>query len=208
MEGARLVTLPSRLVSSSLAAAVVVAACSIQDVEPPETTTRPPPAEALTLGPDGLGPVSLGTDPDTVVEILTPLVGGPGVDTGWTAGGPGIYGDCPGPLRVMAFGSLVTFSTGGPTDGRFFAYSYGFSYEESAAGVDPRGLDLATAEGVGIGSTVADLEATGAAVDGTESIGVWTFAIHADGDPHLRGQVTGPDPEDTVLFIETSTGCS
>ena len=189
---------------SLIVLALVATAC---DSETGETPTEP--IANLPLLATGIGDVSLGDDPEDVLDTLGSRFGGPSTDTDWLAAGDGIYGDCPLPLRVISWGSLTTFHMGGPESGRFFAYSYGFDFEEALAGVDSRNLNLTTPEGIGIGSTVADLEALDASLsfDGDPAIDVWTFAIDPTNDPHLQGQISGTEPTDTVLFLETSTGC-
>ncbi len=183
---------------------VVLAACAAS-----EDAVDADPVADLPLAADALGDIVLGMNPDDVLASLSPQLGGPSTDTGWLLEGSGIYGECPTPLRVISWGSLTTFHMGGPLDGTFFAYSYGFDFEEALSGVDPRNLNIATPDGIGVGSSVADLRALDADVvlDGDAAIDVWTFAIDPHENPHLRGQVSGPDETDTVLFLETSTGC-
>jgi hypothetical protein len=197
-------TVWSQRASAILILAAAVAACGGSTV-----TVDTSPVADLPLTADGIGPVALGAEPDQVVAELTAVLGGPSSDTGWLDDGSGVYGSCPLPLRVVSWGSLTTFHTGGPDAGRFFAYSYGFDFAEALAGVDSRNLNLTTPEGIGIGSTVAELRDLDAplTIAGDETIDVWTFVIDGDTAPHLRGQISGIDPDDTVLFIETSTGC-
>jgi hypothetical protein len=185
------------------------AGCTVRDAAP-STTTLPGPAIVpdLVLRPDGLGEIGFGASPEDTIVALTPISGSPDGDTGWIDGTSGIYGRCPGEVRVINWGSLALFF--GPGEGAgFFAYSYGFAYASAEAGVDPRRLDLTTEDGVGLGTSVADLEefAADVVVDGDPAIDVWTFAIDPTSEPHLRGQLTGRDLQDVVLFIETSTGC-
>lgn len=186
-----------------------LAGCSVRAVAPSTTTVEGPLLVAdLVLATDGLGEVVFGASPEDTIVTLTPIVGGPDGDTGWIDGTSGIYGRCPGELRVINWGSLALFF--GPGEGAgLFAYSYGFAYASAEAGVDPRRLDLTTEDGVGLGTSLVELErlASEVAVDGDPAIDVWTFAIDPTAEPHLRGQLTGPDPQDVVLFIETSTGC-
>ncbi len=188
-------------------AIVLGAACSDGGGGAPAVATAPLADVELTA--EGIGEVRLGATPEEALAALVPLLGGPSEDTDWLLTDVGIYGSCPLPLRVVAWGSLTAFFAGGPEDPHLFAYSFGFDFAESAAGVDPRGLSLATPSGVGLGTTVAALRAAEAGLElgGDESIDVWTFAIDGEADPHLRGQLTGVEDDDTVLFIETSTGC-
>lgn len=195
------------LMAALIAGAGLLAACGDGTSGDPGA---PAPIADIPLTATALGDVALGGTPDDLVATLTPLLGGPSLDTGWIDGGNGIYGACPPELRVVAWGSLTTFHRGGPEAPEFFAYSYGFDFAEAQAGVDGRGLGLTTPSGIGIGSTVSSLQAAEPAValNGDVEIDVWTFAIDPSAEPHLRGQLTGIEAEDTVLFIETSTGCS
>lgn len=192
--------------STVVAAVVALAACGTSS--PPADDTAP--LADLPLLPDSVGPITLGMEPDQVTDELIAVLGGPSSDTDWLPSGSGVYGECPLPLRVVSWGSLAMFFTGGADAGRLFAYSYGFDFDESLAGVDNRDLNLTTPEGIGLDSTVADLRALDIPVTltGDETIDVWTFAIDESASPHLRGQVTGLGDDDTVLFLETSTGCS
>lgn len=198
-----------RTIIAVVALGLAASACSVQDATAPSTTTtETPPLLVLTLTSTGLGEVQLGATAEAAIVALTPAVGAPDGDTGWIDGTDGIYGRCPGAIRVINWGSLALFF-GPQVDDGLFAYSYGFDYTSAEAGVDPRGLALETAGGVGLGTNVADLSraAPGVAIEGDPVIDVWTFDIDPAAQPHLRGQVSGPGPTDTVLFIETSTGC-
>ncbi len=189
---------------------LVLVSCSVSSTPGAATSTTDQRGTAppVVLEPDGLGAVVLGEPADLVVDELTSLIGSPDDDTDWIDGTSGVFGVCPSPLRVVSWGSLSTFFSGGPDASALFAYSYGFDFGEALAGVDPRGLDLTTAAGIGIGTAVAELDDPAVVIDGDAAIDVWEFTIDGTADPHLQGQVTGTDDTDTVLFIETSTGCN
>ncbi len=182
--------------------------CTITDAEPAETTAPPPaaPLVEFLLEPGGLGELRFGAPPEDAIAELTPVVGAPDGDTSWIDGASSVYGRCPSEVRAVSWGSLVLLFA---REGGLFAYSYGFDFDEAIAGSDPRSLQLATASGVGLGSTVAELmEAERhVTITGDEAIDVWSFAIDDAAEPHLRGLVGGPEPTDQVVLIETSTMC-
>ncbi|MCP4308003.1 MAG: hypothetical protein GY788_24650 [bacterium] len=190
-------------------ATVLLAGCATS--EPAATTSMPAPLVSLQLGEDGLGDVLLGSPPETVVADISALYGEPDLDSDWIASEPNIYGSCPGDqMRAIGWGSLLTiFVKDGNEDlgGRFFTYTYGYDYTQNVGGVDPRGLGLSTSEGIGIGSTVADLEAAylgSAAIAGDVELDVWSFQID---DSTIGGLLDGPDAASTVTLIELADGC-
>lgn len=176
------------------------------------TTASPLPLVRLDLSPEGLGDVSFGLDPNTVIEEIAALVGDPDLDTDWIPSTPNAYGSCPGQaMRAIGWGTLVTiFIDDGNSDlgGYFYTYTYGFDYLENQGGIDPRDLGLTTAAGVGLGTTVAALRGAygdAAAVDGDATLDVWSFRVDSAG---FRGLLTGPDDDDTVTLIQPLVGCT
>jgi hypothetical protein len=113
-------------------------------------------------------------------------------------------------MRAVGWGSLVTIFINEGTDPlgeRFYTYTYGYDYAENEGGVDPRGLDLSTEDGIGINATVTDLErayGSDLRISGNAELDTWSFDV---ADSPLRGLVTGPDPTDTVTLLELSPGC-
>lgn len=197
----------ARLIGTALA--IAVASCT---AAAPPTTTELVPLPAVTLAPDGLGDLLIGFPPADVIAGLTARFGEPDLDSDWIDTGPSLYGECPGNfMRAVGWGSLVTIFINDGEDAlgeRFYTYSYGYDYATNQGGVDPRGLDLTTETGIGIGSRVADLTATYGdrlAVDGDPSLGTWSYRISAS---PFRGLLTGPDPASTVTLIELAPGCS
>jgi hypothetical protein len=194
-----------------VALALVVSACAPEVGNGTETST-PAPLVSLALGEDGLGDVLFGFPPDVVISDISALYGEPDLDSDWIVSGTNIYGSCPGEfMRAVGWGSLVTIfinDTDDPLNERFYTYSYGFDYSDNQGGVDPRGLRLTTAAGIGIGSSVAQLtDAYGASVtvDGDAVLDVWSFEIAGSA---LRGLVTGPADIDTVTLLEIVPGCA
>ncbi len=176
------------------------------------TTTNPPPLAELELSPDGLGNVSFGLSPDEVVAEITGRFGAPDHDSDWIPAEPNTYGTCPGQaMRAIGWGSLVTiFVDDGDSDlgGYFYTYTYGYDYEENAGGIDPRGLHLTTADGVGLGSLVGDMRTVygeDLVIDGDPGLDVWSFRAE---DAGFRGLVTGPDDDDQVTLLQPLVGCT
>jgi len=155
------------------------------------------------LRPNGIGDAAFGVDPDGTVAYVSSIIGKPTVDTGWVD--PLSVGACPGTeLRQVTWNDLVLlFSDESPfASGRrnFFAYTYGPSFTGQ---INPAGLK--TDAGIGIGSTVAELQATypGVVINPADSFGGPNFLIN-DG---LYGFLSGVDPTDTVTSILGGQGC-
>jgi hypothetical protein len=193
----------------AIVALVVATGCSTNT--PTTTTAESAPLAALVLAADGLGDLQLGVGPDVAVADISALFGEPDHDSAWIPSQPNIYGSCPGEtMRAIGWGSLVAiFIDDGEGDlgGWFFTYTYGYDYSENTGGVDPRDLGLTTAEGIGLGSTVASLRTAfpdGLTVGGDEELDVWYFTAETAG---LRGLLTGASETATVTLIEPIAGC-
>ena len=189
---------------------ILVGACSTGS--DPTTTSGPAPLATVELAETGLGDVLFGLDPDTVVADLTARFGAPDQDSNWIPSDPNIFGTCPGEsMRAIGWGSLVTiFIDDGQSDlgGWFFTYTYGYDFSENVGGVDPRGLNLRTSDGIGLGSTVEDLRMNWGSdliVDGDADLDLWTFVAAETG---FRGLLSGPDPTSVVTLIEPIEGCA
>lgn len=188
--------------------AVSLAACSTESSA--TTTTNPAPLASLQLANDGLGDVLFGLDPETVVSDISALFGAPDHDSLWIPAEPNIYGTCPGEtMRAIGWGSLVAiFVDDGQSElgGFFYTYTYGYDYSENAGGIDPRGLNLETESGIGLGTTLADAESAfgDLTITGDEELDVWSFAAEEAG---FRGLLTGPNGSDTITLIEPMEGC-
>lgn len=206
--------------AAKLAAVVVgVALLAVGCTATPASTTSstaPPPLVSLELSADGLGDLVFGLNPDSVIADVTALYGGPDLDTDWIPAEPNVYGSCPGDsMRAIGWGSLVTIfiiddvTDDGASDlgGYFYTYTYGYDYEQNTGGVDPRGLNLTTSTGVGLGTTVRELDAafgTPPLIEGDPELDIWSFTAQAAG---FRGLLSGPDDTDTVTLIEPLQGC-
>ncbi len=119
----------------------------------------------MVLAPDGLGILSFGAEPVSVLETIGFILGPPTTDTGWQAG---VSGDrtCEGFNRHVTWvvqGAeegdahpavlIVDFSDVGFSDPSFAQYGYR-SFDLESLDVGSRGL--ATAEGVSLGSSIGE----------------------------------------------------
>ena len=117
----------------------------------------------LVLAPDGMGIVAFGDEPTEVLNLLTTILGEPTTDTGWEGGA--IQG-CSGFNRHVRWvidpaesGDrhravlLVHFSDAGFDDTSFAQYEY-ISLDPEHVDIGAR--DLATAEGLSLGSSLTE----------------------------------------------------
>ena len=134
----------------------------VLDLEVP-TATIP---DEMALGLDGIGVASFGDDPDTVIAILIDLYGDPAADTDWVEGPIDEGYECAGTTRRVAWpvpggdGGIDATLTLGFSDYRdgeraFRQWTLSADWEIvlSGAGIGA----LATAEGITVGSTFADV---------------------------------------------------
>jgi hypothetical protein len=202
-----------------IALATVATACavSLETDEPPtapssSAATTLPALAPLVLAADGLGGIPFGSQPDPVIAELTSRFGAPDRDTGWNPPA-GLFATCPGVMvRVVGFGSFEVLFTDSGADRlpEFFAWTYGFDPATTTGGIDPRGLDLRTAEGIGLASTGEQLTAVYGArlADTSDDSGLsWSFGIDTAEPIGIRGLLSGPEPGALVTFIESAPGC-
>lgn len=122
----------------------------------------------MVLVPDGLGILTFGDEPASVLETIGFILGPPDTDTGWQAGNAGGR-ICEGFNRHVTWvvqpaeeGDshpavlVVDFSDVGFTDPSFAQYAYR-SYDLDTLDVGARAL--ATAQGVSLGSSIGEFEA-------------------------------------------------
>lgn len=165
----------------------------------------------MTLGPENLGPYPFGADAETVIADLVTILGTPDRDTGWVPPvddeGNQVYGPCPGTeIRLVEWENLTTLYGNGASawapDGiyHFFFYSYVL--------LDTDHLGFHTDAGVGLGSTVADLQAAygdAVAISDDEFGSHWSVAVPSPGA--LWGFLTSIEPDGTVVSIQGGVGC-
>jgi hypothetical protein len=108
----------------------------------------------ILLDPNGLGNARFGDAPAPVIAAVSRQLGKPSRDTGWQPRGA-VYGVCPGTrTRVVTWGQFSALFSNGPTPygpaGRqhFFLWSVEGNSRRTPA---------ATAAGIGIGSTLAEV---------------------------------------------------
>ena len=135
--------------------------------------------------------------------MLRELLGDPDDDTGWIPSFSA-YGTCPGDeVRVVRWQTLEVFFSDGPTDWAPAGVRHFFAYSDSAL-IDAPVLDLATREGLRIGSTVADVKAFYGddAVVADDPFFPPSFQFDVPGAGFLWGLVT-----DVVQSIAGGIGC-
>jgi hypothetical protein len=136
--------------TTALASSTTVAATSTAMT----TTTLADPLAALALSPTGLGDVVFGSDADETVAQLSLALGSPTEDTGWTPS----FETCPGTeARVVRWTSLQAFFTNGATDWAPDGTRHFFHYGQSITAGGGVLIDLMTANGIGINSTLGEL---------------------------------------------------
>ena len=181
-----------------------------------ETTTAPPTTEdpvvsALRLGDDGIGAALFSGEPESVIAYLGTFIGPPTADTGWVD--PFEISACTGTeLRVVSWGSLrLTFGDVSPVvqgSRHFFAYTYGtYAYDGSTAtstDVSPPGL--VTDDGIGLGSTLLELEGAypGLEFNPADEFLPETFVVN----DNLRGVVDGLADGSTVIRLIGGQDCA
>lgn len=173
------------------------------------TTTTIEIRESFVLRPDGIDRLFFGADPETVISELTDRLGEPTSDTDWVDQQRRYDGLCGGTeARFVTWDeALQVFFTDRESawaqEGarHFAAYSV-------IDGVDD--LQFLTARGIGLGSTVAEID-DAYGVDVTfETHPVYeteVFEIDPPGDGYLIGFLTGLDEEDTASEIVGGFSC-
>jgi hypothetical protein len=179
---------------------------------PPTTTTTTLGTTITTLAPlvlddDGLGVAQFGDGIDETLAVVGARLGSVTADSGWVAA-RGTFGVCPGTVvRVVRWDSLRLFFSDGPTDFADEGYHF-FYYSQSPVETDIL-LDLTTAAGIGIDSSVADLRSAyrdRLVIESTIPFGV-TFYVEADTPGLLSGILSSSSPDGVVTAISGGFGC-
>lgn len=185
--------------------------------EPATTTTTEPATTSTIAGTlvlaegsvlSGGVDVPFGTGVDDTIDAVSAVLGPPTEDSGWIDAFS-VYGTCPLPvIRGVHWDGFVALFTRSETEfaaegvGHFFSWYYPYGDE----------LGLRTEAGIGIGSTVSQLQA---AYSGSGFVLVpWEFddtqgfwSTRQFDAEQLYGYTTGLDPADTVTGINGGTGC-
>jgi len=171
--------------------------------QPTTTTTLSP----LIMRPDGLGAVDLGAGFDEAIDAVTARLGPATEDTGWISASSD-FGTCPGTVvRMVRWSSLRLLFSDGPTEFGDENYHF-FYYSQSTVGTEEV-LDLQTAEGAGLDSTVADLKSAYGAdltIESTLRFGV-SFFVQPIGPGLLSGTLTDSTDEGAVTALGGGFGC-
>lgn len=171
----------------------------------PTTTTEPAFVEALVLGPDGLGSVRFGADPNGAIDYIVSFLGSPTADTGWVASDD--FALCPGDevrriewgVLQLEFGDVSVFAVDRL---HVYAWHYGLSGQ---LGEDPVGLR--TPEGIGLGSTLAEVTEVYPDVqlfDGDQDLSIPPQFVLSD---MFYGFSTGLGPDDVVTEMFSGYRC-
>ncbi|MCZ7536577.1 MAG: hypothetical protein M5T61_12180 [Acidimicrobiia bacterium] len=175
----------------------------------PDTTAVAPTTvaagSAVVLRTDGLGVTSFGDLPEYTVAALTMELGEPTGDA--TEPSFSSFGTCPGTtLRAVEWDGLAVLITDGATAYGVEGGPHFFAYLYRSGG----GASLVTQEGVGVGSSVADLRAAyGEAlqVNAGEEGGGPSFSVGPTGPGAMYGFLEGTDDADAVTAIEAGQVC-
>ena len=163
------------------------------------TTTTTAPGASLPLLPDGLGDAKFGADAEDVIGYVASILGAATFDSGWVSAGERT---CPGTrVRGVDWGDLaLTFGDeSNVTSGRDHFYSWSLGPPDGAI-LSPAAM--ATPEGIGIGSSVSDVQAAypAAIVSAGDEIvassarlseGLFAFVTSADGSGIVTALVGG-----------------
>lgn len=176
---------------------------------PPPPPTAPPSTEpaasAIVLRSNGIADIDFGADPDSAIATVQAALGNPSDDSGWVD--PFTISACPGTeYRRVSWGALsLQFSDAtSAAEGRrhFFGYEYGLVGQTDA---EPAGLT--TPEGIGIGSTVADLRQAYPDVGvapGEEGVSSPAFEVTEGG---LAGLLTDASDDGIVMVLVGGDFC-
>ena len=196
-------TMRTRIPLVFLLLLAVVGACSDGDTSPQGG------ASELVLAPDGIGRYAIGQPADEVISGVSATIGGADADSS-DDNTPLQIPDCALPVtRLVSWGNLVLFFAARSGTSIFTTWSYGFDPVTGNAD-DIRGLGLTTAEGIGLGSPRADLDAAyGSAISYSPDIELEleTFTIDESASEYLSGRLSSLAPDATVQLLERQPGC-
>jgi hypothetical protein len=176
----------------------------------PGGVTRP----TLVLDPNGFDLARFGDPPQGVITALTDRLGKPDSDTGWRRilGLPGpCLGGEPRRLRAVHWGGLRVYFSDGATDyaPKGTPHFNGYWLRDAAT---QRQARIATAAGITIGSTVAQLKAAYGArrirLDPDISYGGPSFAVRSGGRDAFAGGVSQVTDAGRVTWIQVGAICA
>ena len=171
----------------------------------PPTTPVQDPTSGVILAADGVGVAAFGDEPDAAVAAVTAILGEPTQDSGWVE--PFTISACPGTeYRRVSWGafSLQFSDQSSKADGR--RHLFGFEYGEVGR-TDATPAGLVTAEGIGVGSTVAELKSVYPGVSvvaGEEGLSSSSFEVSENG---LAGLLTDATDDGIVILVVGGDFC-
>ncbi len=192
-------------VAPTTAAPTTVAPTVAPTTASPPTTPVQDPTSGVILAADGVGVAAFGDELDAAVAAVTAILGEPTQDSGWVE--PFTISACPGTeYRRVSWGafSLQFSDQSSKADGRrhLFGYEYG---EVGRTDATPAGL--VTAEGIGVGSTVAELKSVYPGVSvvaGEEGLSSSSFEVSENG---LAGLLTDATDQGIVILVVGGDFC-
>jgi len=186
----------------------------------PETTTSAPPETTTTTQASGTVEltrvgvqagdtwVPFSENDDVTIAAVTSVLGAPTHDSGWVDALSSPYGVCPPPVvRGVHWNDLVLMFTQADTD--FWTAGVPHFYAFNYTNTNP---ELFTPEGIGIGSSLEQLEAAYGGPDLVideawfdPSMGFWSYKLAPW--TGLWGFATGQAPAHVVTSINGGQGC-
>ncbi len=166
------------------------------------TTTTVPPGSLVALRSDGVGDARFGARPDDVIGYVTKILGPQTSDSGWvdapTRGCPGTV------VRFVAWGDLNLYfsdsSQVSPASKAFFSWALG---PANGTSIVPAGMK--TLDGIGIGSTVAELRSKypAARIFAGDTAGTGSSTLTQD----LFAFLNGSDDASVIVSLSGGQGC-
>ena len=165
--------------------------------------------DGITFGLDagGLGTVDFLADPENSIIHITASLGDPDFDSALVDGYQ-FYGICPAErIRILQWGNLEVAFAYPPDEGPYF-FQWRVPARDGAGSVSPT-----TPQGIGLGSTVAELQAAygdAVTVGFDVDFQFWFFnlantAFYGEG---LSGAVSGGDPTDVITNVTAGQSCA
>lgn len=182
----------------------------------PDTTTTTMPATTVapesvaqagvvSLTPAGVGVASFGDDAATTEAALVASLGPATVDSGWVDALSSPFGVCPGTfVRGLRWGPLQVLFTDDGSARTMFTYVYATSLVQPGEAIGAAS-GLQTPEGIGLGSSLADLEGAYPTLDVAIDAYGPTFATAAEGG--LAGTLSSEGPEGFVTGLVGGSFC-
>ncbi len=177
-------------------------------VDETTTTTTTEIRDSFVLRPDGIDRLFFGADPEDVISELTDRLGEPSLDPGWVDQQERFDGLCGGTqARFVTWETLQVFFTDRETAWATEGTPHFASYSVEQGAED---LVFATTRGVGLGSTVAEIDDAYGDDANFEIHPVYetaVFEIDPPGDGYLIGFLTGLNDDDTATEIVGGFSC-